>query len=461
MTAQVDKPPRPTCSICLRTNHTEKNCYYKHETNPAKISKNSACTHCGRMGHVKYNCWQLAENRDRRPGGFRPGFSRKNQPSGPFVLPPRPGSKPERDGGDGGQTNTDQIDPAEALSAPSSSGSDTVDQEQESEPTDELLLDLNEEVLVTPRSKTKAAGPAAQPDKSDLPRPRTPSLLDIDDHVGEEFQAARSRSPPGKLGPLQSGGETIPPPLLDAMDRQQKAVSFAPIAWEIRKSRSKPVSLLDDDSLAELQEKESSSTKPVTYRSDFKNVRGEESDPVNDVLEGGLTTTGETLAAGESMVSTSSSSESHWDSRQAWAATIDFQYHISSNWEDFERLEELETPIPVHIRNGRTLLATRSGLSRPEIWVGEKLRRLKLVNVLYIPEFNGKVMSVPALIEWGFEVSMYADRIDFFANGGLKAQALRFGDRFIFTSEEEVQEMKDKAEADRLDGLLKKRKGKQ
>ncbi|EPS38986.1 hypothetical protein H072_7239 [Dactylellina haptotyla CBS 200.50] len=148
-----------------------------------------------------------------------------------------------------------------------------------------------------------------------------------------------------------------------------------------------------------------------------------------------------------------------WEIHGMWTASIDYTYHISHDWSDFDQLEELETPMEVKMRNGKYLIATKYGIYRPRICVGEKRRRLKLANTLYLPEFDGKVMSVGKMVDGGFKVEMTGHIINFFGDGVLKAQALWFGDRYIFISEEELKEKDMRAQADSQVEEIETKKG--
>ncbi|KAF3921135.1 hypothetical protein ABW21_db0200943 [Orbilia brochopaga] len=474
------RPPRPICSICHRNNHDESQCYYKDEKDPSKIFKRSECSNCGRWGHVKNTCWQLEENRDRRPGGFKPGIPIKRQASGPFVLPPRPGSVPAENKEHIQSHNPTQTqkghlaeaDPIADCDWQPQSGyeTDLIDfSELSSAHSSPILKNVKSDLLI-PSADEKSIHP--DPDSStngvDPLNETNVSTKPGIEKFEKETQEQIRTSPPQRLGmTLVSSGETSQQPPAGILEKPQKSVSFSMVTWETGKSRRKSVALINESPMADMKEKDTASMNMPGY-SDATTIcgNGKESSLQGVKTSGPLgwhkmTQLEKVPASDESSTNTGSSAESHWDFRQAWAASLDYQHHISSNYEDFEQLEELEKAVSVRMRNGNTLVATRGGISRPAIWVGEKLRRLKLVNVLYIPEFEGKVMSVSAMMKWGYEVSMSAGCIDFYGNGNLKAQALDFGDRFIFTSEIEVQEAKKKFKADRLDGLIRRNKAKQ
>ncbi|KAF3923184.1 hypothetical protein ABW20_dc0109268 [Dactylellina cionopaga] len=486
-----------SCQICHRNNHSTQECFYKDEKDPSKIHKLSACPNCGKFGHSYRNCWELEENYENRPGGF-PRY-RPSQPpklSGPFVLPPRP--------------------TAISVSVSVSGVQETREEDEKIEEEDDfLLLDLDEDNTFSSPSTSPKSSKPVQPIS-----PVDKSLLDLDDEELEVLSSIPgSQERPQKTG-TPSGG-WLPPHLratllvniydpvkgdqkprapspievelaevfmsseVGGVEERQRRVSFAPLAQQQQQRQqqqrqehhqtekensnaSKPVASGPDvKHLGQSAErKDNLYNQPVTPRRDVKPLRGEEKEnssrvhqktTVLSLVEGEF----RPLPSVESVVTGSSPSdvqEDHWDFRGAWTASLDYQYHISSDWSDFDQIEELEAPVTVRLRNGRSLVATHGGITRPRISVVERWRRLKLVSTLYLPEFEGKIIAVSKLLERGFEVEIMADRIDFLGDGSLKAQALRLGDRFVFTSEKELEEEKGRRMGDRLDGLGRKRR---
>ncbi|RVD87842.1 uncharacterized protein DFL_002049 [Arthrobotrys flagrans] len=76
-----------------------------------------------------------------------------------------------------------------------------------------------------------------------------------------------------------------------------------------------------------------------------------------------------------------------------------------------------------------------------------------LSNTLYISRFDGKVMALWRLVASGYQLEVTEESVNAPKNGALGAQALRIGDRFVFTSEEEMEEQKEWEEWLREEGV--------
>ncbi|KAK6531842.1 hypothetical protein TWF694_003007 [Orbilia ellipsospora] len=217
------------------------------------------------------------------------------------------------------------------------------------------------------------------------------------------------------VSPLTSEGETEEPKqifcsvglsLLDLDDEEM--ANLQPVLPNTIKTLTPPKS--------PTPEIESSTNKAITPRSEAKVLRKEGREKPLD-----RNTPNEELP-------------DHWDLRGVWAASIDYAYHISSDSNDFIHLDELVEPIIVRMRNGKSLVATHCGIIRPCVLAGDRRRYLKLVDVLYLPEFEGKVMSVGKLIERGMNVKITGEKIDFLGGSDLKARATKLRDRYVFLS---------------------------
>ncbi|KAK6513788.1 hypothetical protein TWF506_008224 [Arthrobotrys conoides] len=428
-------PSHPArCGICLRNNHMAESCYYKDVTDPSKIRKLPVCPACGKIGHGARDCWQPKDNCSWRSGGIVPQQPRK---SGAFVLPQRPGA------------------PRVAMVM------SLVVQEE-----NVLLLNLEEEprTLSSSMSKSGPTLPLSLAEKT---------LLDLSD---EEFEASKSssvdRKPspragtgPGGCGPLhepatllvdvrgsfEAGPQPLRAPSLSgeelfglvlsggiSPDREaRKRVSFALVTSGKENPVSKPVCLGDGKPL----ERETTLyNKTVAPDSDVKALSGGEKENSSKQKTNG--DVGGRVGA-----------EAHIDFTDAWTASIDYQHHISSDWTDFEQLVELRSPVSVRMRNGETLVATHGGACCASFRVGSNQRGFNLTDALYLPDFEGKVMALWRLAASGYQLEVNEDSINILKDCVLGAQALRIGDRFVFTSEEEMEEQREWEEWLREEGV--------
>ncbi|KAF3924388.1 hypothetical protein AA313_de0204182 [Arthrobotrys entomopaga] len=359
-----------SCRICYRNNHATDNCYYKEETDPSKIHKLTACKICHRVGHSLRNCWELQDNYSKRP----PGFKR-------FI----PGHERV------GQTELDRERRSMWGVRPSSGGDSDI----------RILTHVtaNAAAAVTEDEElTDKGGPISA--RADDGEKEVELLIGISDQAVAPLTTEQENRGPRRVINQPAGVS-----LLDLVDEEMENLqSVLPNTIPTPTPPKSPTPEIKD-----------SPTKPV-IASHTLALRGGEKEKANSPNHH---TPNEDIP-------------NHWDFRGMWTASIDYTYHISSDCNDFSELDELVEPVTVRMRNGKSLVATHCGTVPPRVLAEDRKRHLKLIDVLYIPEFEGKVMSMSKLIERGMKVRMTGEIIDFLGGGNLKARATRSGDRYVF-----------------------------
>ncbi|KAK6523580.1 hypothetical protein TWF281_001561 [Arthrobotrys megalospora] len=371
--------------------------------------------------------------------------------SGPFVLPPRPGTSrvavetPGKAAGalEDGLLLLNLDGEPQTLSSSFSKGRPALPLSL----ADKTLLDLSDEEFEASKSSSPVRELSSRVGIrlggcSPL-RERAALLIDVSGSFEAGPQPSRASSPEELVGLVLSGSSS---PGKEA----RKRVSFAPLGME--NPTIKPVGLGD----AKPQKRETTlHNKTVTPDSDVKALSGEEKE--NSPKQKTTVTTpglvGSSTAGGCVAVGQPDAGEVHADFSGVWTASIDYQWHISSDWSDFDQLMVLESPIPVRLRNGETLIATQGGACHSRFRVGSKLKGFNMNEALYLPKFDGKVIALWRLAASGFQIEVAEDRVDISKGGVLGAQALRIGDRFVFTSAEEIEEQRVWEESLRVDGV--------
>ncbi|KAK6339753.1 hypothetical protein TWF718_009147 [Orbilia javanica] len=292
------------------------------------------------------------------------------------------------------------------------------------------LLDLSDEEFEASKSSSldQQLFPRVGSRPGGCGPPHEPATLLID--VRGSFEAgpqpSRASSPSGEeLIGLVLSGDSSPG------RETRKRVSFAPVTSGRENPVSKPVCLGDDKPL----ERETTLyNETVAPGSDVKTLSSGEKENSSKQKTNGDVECG----AGQG---------AHIDFTDAWTASIDYQHHISSDWTDFEQLRELRSPVSVRMRNGETLVATHGGACCARFRVGMSLRGFSLSEALYLPGFDGKVVALWRLAASGYQLEVTADCVVVSRDGALGARALRIGNRFVFTSEEEMEEQREWEEA--------------
>ena len=73
------------CHNCHQVGHRAADCPHKKNKNKSNKNKHKCCSHCGKMGHVKVNCWIRPENSNKHPKWYKPPCVDGNEQSNAAV----------------------------------------------------------------------------------------------------------------------------------------------------------------------------------------------------------------------------------------------------------------------------------------------------------------------------------------------------------------------------------------
>ncbi|GMF27787.1 unnamed protein product [Phytophthora fragariaefolia] len=107
--------------------------------------------------------------------------------------------------------------------------------------------------------------------------------------------------------------------------------------------------------------------------------------------------------------------------------------HMTDDLTDFVEYEELKSPIVITVANGRQLPAKGKGSVRVSLQSG---RVVKLIEVLYVPHLDRKLVSVPALTARGVLVQFERDRATLMVNSEVIGVVVRRGKLFVWRVEQ-------------------------